>query len=222
MSWAGFAAVFAAFFLSHSLPTRPGVKARIVARTGRRAFLVGYSALSVAMLAFLIEAAGRAPYVMLWPREPWHVHAAQAGMLVVCLLLGFSVARPNPFSFGGANNAEFDPARPGFVRWIRHPVLVALALWAALHVLANGDLAHVLMFGILGSFALAGMPLLDRRVRREIGAATWSSLTDRVAQGPRVPTPTSWLAALARLIISLAAYLALIALHPLMIGVPVF
>nr|WP_299880523.1 NnrU family protein [uncultured Sulfitobacter sp.] len=45
-----------------------------------------------------------------------------------------SLGRPNPFSFGGSRNAQFDPAHPGLVRFMRHPLLVALALWG--HALA--------------------------------------------------------------------------------------
>ena len=86
------------------------------------------------------------------------------GMFAVCLILALSIARPNPFSFGGAQNARFDPARPGIVRWVRHPILLSLALWAGLHLLPNGDLSHVILFGVLGA-----LPLPD--VRSSIGAS---------------------------------------------------
>ena len=71
MTWTGFAAIFVAFFLTHSIPVRPAIKTAIVDRVGTRAFGLGYSALSVGMLALLIWAAGQAPYVELWPQEPW-------------------------------------------------------------------------------------------------------------------------------------------------------
>src|SRR3546814_17919639 len=90
-------------------------------------------------------------------------------MAVVCLILALAIGRPNPFSFGGTNNAAFDPARPGIVGWIRHPLLAALALWAGAHAFANGTLAHVLMFGIFAAFALVGGPLIDRRRQRDMG-----------------------------------------------------
>jgi len=55
---------------------------------------------------------------------------------------------------------------------------LAMALWAGLHLLANGDLVHLLLFGSLGAFALAGRPLIDRRKRREMGTQAWRQLLD--------------------------------------------
>ena len=61
MGWAGFAAVFAGFFVTHSVPVRPGAKERLVSLLGPRGFGLACSALSLAMLALLIRAAGAAP-----------------------------------------------------------------------------------------------------------------------------------------------------------------
>ena len=61
MTWTGFATVFVAFFLTHSIPVRPSVKSRLVGILGARKFSLGYSVLSVGMLALLIWAAGQAP-----------------------------------------------------------------------------------------------------------------------------------------------------------------
>lgn len=38
--------------------------------------------------------------------------------------------------------------------WFRHPMLMSVIVWAIAHLLANGDLASVLMFGALGIWAL--------------------------------------------------------------------
>jgi len=156
MTWLGYAGVFAAFFATHSLPLRPALRARLVKVLRPRGFGLAYSALSIGMLALLIHAAGQAPFVTLWPTMPWHFHAVQAGMLLVCMILALSIARPNPFSFGGAQNDRFNSDRPGMVRVLRHPILAALALWGGLHLLPNGDLAHSLLFGTLGGFAVLG------------------------------------------------------------------
>lgn len=219
MTWAGFIGIFALFFATHSIPVRPGIKSHIVARIGPHGFAVGYSILSLAMLALLIWAAGAAPYVELWPQSGWHRHAAHAGMLAVCLILAFSIARPNPFSFGGAHNDRFDPTRPGIVRVVRHPVLAALALWAVLHTLPNGDLAHVLLFGVLAGFAVGGRVLINRRKKREMGPDQWHRLNATVAEAPVLGRPASWFGAMARLILGVVLFAALIALHPMVIGV---
>ncbi|TFL17258.1 NnrU family protein [Jannaschia formosa] len=219
MTWLGFAGVFAAFFATHSVPLRPAIRQGLVGAIGRPAFGMAYSALSLAMLGLLIHAAGEAPYVMLWPTQPWQYRAVQGGMLVVCLILALSVGRPNPFSFGGARNDRFDPVRPGIVRHLRHPALAALALWAGLHLLPNGDLSHLLLFGTLGAFAAMGRGVIDRRKRREMGADTWEALWRETRRAPRVQAPRTWTGLTVRLLAALAAYGALVALHPVVIGV---
>ena len=219
MSWLGFAGVFALFFATHSVPVRPGVKARISKQIGTRGFGIGYSLLSTGMLALLIWAAGQAPFVLLWPQMLWHRRVVHLGMLVVCLVLAFAIARPNPFSFGGARNAAFDPHHPGIVRLTRHPVLLALALWAGLHLLPNGDLAHVLLFGLLGSFAIAGRALINRRKRREMGMAQWEGLNAAVSRAPLLQWPKSLAGTLLRLLAGVGGFAVLIMLHPLVIGV---
>lgn len=219
MGWAGFSAVFAAFFLTHSIPVRPAVKARLVAMAGAGGFGLGYSILSLAMLALLIWSAGQAPYVQLWPQMEWHRRVAQLGMLAVCMILALSVARPNPFSFCGARNDRFDPARPGLLGWTRHPILLGLAIWAGVHLLPNGDLAHVILFGVLGSFAIAGRVLIDRRKRRTLGASRWANLDAARKAGPSYHAPVSWVGFGLRVAVGLAAFAVLIWLHPHVIGV---
>lgn len=219
MTWLGYAGVFAAFLATHSLPLRPSVRAYLVDVLGRRRFGIIYSMLSVGMLSLLIHAAGRAPYVMLWPTEPWQFNVVQIGMLLVCVILALSLGRPNPFSFGGARNDRFDPDRPGITRVLRHPILAALALWAGVHLLPNGDLAHVLLFGALGGFAVLGHWLIDRRKRREMGVETWNDLRHRTGRAPLVHPPVSWSDYFSRLVVAGLTYVALIRLHPVLIGV---
>lgn len=219
MEWTGFAAVFAAFFLTHSIPVRPAVKSRLVDTIGTRGFGLAYSALSIGMLALLIWSAGDAPHVQLWPQMEWHRHAAHLGMLAVCLILALGVARPNRFSFGGARNESFDPARPGIVRWTRHPILLTLALWAGVHLLPNGDLAHVILFAVLGGFAIAGQDLIDRRKRRVLGASRWGALDKALKAAPWFHAPHSWPVLFIRLLIGLAAFAGLLLAHPHVIGV---
>jgi uncharacterized membrane protein len=139
-------------------------------------------------------------------------------MLPVCLILALGIARPNPFSFGGARNDRFDPMRPGIVRFSRHPLLLALALWAAAHVVPNGDLAHVILFGTFAGFALVGMRLVDRRKKREMGA-TWNRLETVRQQAPLLPPPVSWAEAAIRVALGIALYAALLWLHPWLFGV---
>lgn len=214
MVWAEFTAALGVFLLSHAVPVRPPVKPWLVGLLGQRGFTMAYSLLSFAVLAWLIVAAGRAPFVLLWSWEPWHNHLVLAIMAVVCVILALTVGRPNPFSFGGTNNAAFDPARPGIVGWMRHPLLVALALWSGAHAFANGSLAHVIMFGSFAGFALAGGWLIDRRRQRELGAQ-WHRLR-RAVQRPGMMVV---LGQPMRVLAAAALYAALIFAHPLLFGV---
>lgn len=219
MSWTGFASLFVMFFVTHSVPVRPAVKARIAGQIGQRGFGVGYSILSLLMLGLLIWSAGRAPYVELWPQMPWQRHVAHIGMLAACLILAFSLGRPNPFSFGGAWNDRFDPARPGILRWTRHPILLVLALWAGVHLLPNGNLAHVILFGTLGLFAIAGRALIDRRKHRTLGQAHWETLRRASIATPRFQRPVSWGSFLLRSVAGVILFVTLLWAHPHVIGV---
>ncbi|PZR88057.1 MAG: NnrU family protein [Stutzerimonas stutzeri] len=216
MGWNEFAFAFAAFFLTHSIPIRPPLRPWAVARLGHAGFGIPYSALSLAVLAWLIAAAGRAPYVPLWDWAPWQNHVVLAVMLPVCVILSLAIARPNPFSFGGAQNDRFDPASPGIVRLTRHPLLLALGIWSAAHILPNGDLAHVILFGTFAGFAMLGGRLVDRRRQREMGQR-WHDLRAALSECPASLSLTT--DTLLRLAAGLMLYAGLIWLHPLVIGV---
>ena len=163
-------------------------------------------------------AAGRAPYVELWQWEPWQAYVPLIATLPACLIAAFAVARPNPFSFGGANDKAFDPARPGFVRWTRHPLLIALAIWAAAHVVPNGNLAHVILFGSVAIFAVAGQQPVDRRKKRELGAS-WQNLKDAMQSSPMLVWPLSLNGFALRLGAGVIVFSALLWLHPYLFGV---
>jgi uncharacterized membrane protein len=227
-AWGSFAAAFVAFLLSHAIPACPTVRRRLVANLGEPGYLIAYGAVSVAVLAWLIAAAGRAPYVGLWPFAAWQAWLANLAMPLACLLVAAGVGAPNPLSFGGRATG-FDPLRPGIAGVARHPLLMALAIWAGVHTVANGDLAHLLLFGGFGSFAVLGMRMVDGRRRRQLGDAEWQRLATRTSAWPLAalldgrwkPRPTAPVVArlTLRLALGLVLWLALITLHPVVIGV---
>ena len=218
--WLIFAGVFALFFATHSVPVRPPVKRRLIAYIGPKGFTVAYSGLSLVMLALLIWASRQAPVVLLWGEAPWHRHVTWVGMLCVCLIVAVTIGRPNPFSFGGMNSNSFDPENSGIVGYLRHPLLGALALWGGLHVLVNGDLAQVLLFGTLSFFALVGHRIVDMRKKRLLGLEHWTRLLSQTKKHRRLQLPTR--RAALRLSAGVAIYLILVILHPIVIGRSVF
>lgn len=213
--WFEFVLVFALFIASHAIPARPAMRARLVARLGAPTYVALYSAVSLALLYWLIGAAARAPYVELWAPARWQFIVPHAAMSFALIIAALALGRPNPLSFGGAHDEAFDPARPGIVGATRHPILLALALWAGGHLVPNGDLAHVLLFGVFLAMALGGGAIIDRRKRRQLGAATWARFA---AARPRLADFLT-LATAARLAAALAAQYALTKLHPWFAGV---
>jgi uncharacterized membrane protein len=209
--WLELAAVFAAFIAAHAVPARPPVRRRLTARLGDRPYLWLYSAASLLLLWWLIAAAGRAPYVLLWDQAPWQRWLALLAMALACLLVTFAVGNPNPFSLGGGDPRRYDPERPGIVGLTRHPLLWAVALWAGAHLLANGDVAHALLFGGFLAMALGGIAMLDRRTRVRLGVE-WPRLARR-----RLPR---WQAGDGLRLLAAALLLAgLLVAHPAVIGV---
>jgi len=223
--WAEFTAAWAAFLASHIVPARPAIRGALRARLGGRAYTALYSAVSLALLTWLISAAARAPRIELWEFAPWQLWVPNIAMPFACLLLAFGIAAPDPFSIAGRNKPAFGPERPGIAGITRHPLLWAVTLWAAAHLVPNGDLAHVILFGLFAMFGLAGMAALDRRRRAEWGNDLWLKRTARTSLIPfaallagrsRAEGLRADPAVLAG---ALALYLALLLLHPFVLGV---
>jgi uncharacterized membrane protein len=53
-------------------------------------------------------------------------------------------------------------AKTRVTRWVRHPQLTAVKLWALSHLLVNGDTPSFLLFGGLFAWALAEVIVLNR------------------------------------------------------------
>lgn len=132
--WLEFAAALAAFFASHLLPARPGVRERLIALLGRRLYFALYGTISLLVLGWLILAAGRAPFVELWPQTPATRWVPNLSAPVVWTLVVQGIGLPWPWTLGGRRSAAFDPDRPGFAAITRHPLLIALMLWSAAHL----------------------------------------------------------------------------------------
>lgn len=211
------------FMASHRIPAMFGLKARLVTALGRGGYLLVFSALSLLLLWWVLQAAGRAPFVPLWDQEIWHRWAVNLAMPLAILLTAFGTLAPNPFAFEGRKTG-FDPERPGIAGLTRQPLLWALAFWSGAHLLANGDLAHVLVFAPFLVLALLGMPLIEARMRHDIGAAEWQRLTARTGLLPFAAVisgrwrPRSF-PNLLRLVLAIAGWAALWHLHPAVIGV---
>lgn len=172
----------AVFLLTHLVPALPRLRGGLVAALGRRAYLTAYSLLSLLVLAWVGHAFAAAPHVPLWDHEPRLAWVPAAAMFPALVLLLAGLMRPNPLSLG--RSAGYDPARPGILAVVRHPILWAMALWAAAHMAANGDVAAWLLFAPLLALSLGGMAALDAKAKRRLGVAEWRRLAAPTSTWP--------------------------------------
>jgi uncharacterized membrane protein len=222
-------AALTAFFASHIVPAQPAVRRFFVERLGQKTYTALYSAVSLVILSWLIVAAGRAPQVRLWDFEPWQLWVPNIVMPLACLLIAFGAAAPSPFSIAGRDGSSFDPEQPGIAGVTRHPLLWAITLWAAAHIVPNGDLAHVMPFGLFAAFGIAGMFMLDARNRREWGKDLWRRRAARTSIIPFAAVAAGDFRFgglrrqhIVRTLAALALYLVLLMSHQAIIGVSPF
>lgn len=168
------------FLASHMIPGLPAVRGRLIGLLGWPGYLIAYSTLSLAVLAWVGVAYAQAPYVEVWPYDPALRWVPVLVMPVACALLVGGLARPNPLSISLWRGEGDGAGRGGGLFGVlRHPVPWAFGLWAAAHVVPNGDAASLLLFGLLGLLAVGGAFGLDARKRRALGTEAWAALARR-------------------------------------------
>ncbi len=149
------------------------MRARLVGWIGDQIFLIAYSLIAFATFAWMCLAYARAPFEDLWGDPLWARWLAVAVMplAAVFLVAGVSTANPGAIGFGSQPNPARAPI--GIQKVTRHPVLIAIALWAALHLTANGDMASLILFGAIGILTLGGIIHIEAR-RRTTGGEAWA------------------------------------------------
>ena len=130
----------------------PGWRSAQIARHGERAWKGVYSIAAGVGLALLIVGYGMAR------REPVVLYAPPAALRHLALLVMLPVF---PLLF-----AAYMPGR--ISRVVKHPMLLATKLWATAHLLANGTLADVLLFGGFLAWAVADRISVKRRARHDM------------------------------------------------------
>jgi uncharacterized membrane protein len=129
----------ALFIGIHAAPSLPGLRQSLVNRWGEGPYKAVFSLIAAAGFVLIVIGKGRAEMVPLWQPPNWGRTAALWLMPLAFVLLAGAYM-------------------PGNVkRYTRHPMLWGVTLWAALHLLANGDLASLLLFGGFGAYALFAM-----------------------------------------------------------------
>ncbi|WP_193368573.1 NnrU family protein [Pelagibius marinus] len=213
-----FFAAIAVFLAAHVLPAATGLRALLIDKMGRPAYLALYSLVSLASIAWVIAAALGAPYVELWAPSRGTALVPLIAMLPACILLAGALWQPSPLSVSFRGGLA-DPRRAGLVAQVRHPVLWAFFLWAASHLVANGDLVSFILFASLAAFSLAGMKRMERRARARLSEADYAAATAQTAGGPGARLRrVVRLFALIDLLAGVLLYAALLHLHEPVIG----
>jgi uncharacterized membrane protein len=118
----------------------------------------------------MIYAFRRAPAVPLWGLVLGLRSAAYVLVFIAFLFAVIGVATPSPTRVGMESKLKQGPeSARGMVRITRHPFLWAVALWALVHLIVNGELAAVILFGTLLVLALGGTTAIDAKRRRAFG-----------------------------------------------------
>ena len=155
-----------AWFAIHAFVAGSELRWWLAQRIGQRGFAAFFSLLSLASLAFLIQAYRAAAFYPLWfsPRIIHWLPLAVMPFALVLLVGAFSV--PNPTVVGAEKVLERTDAARGVLRITRHPFLWATALWSGAHLLVTGHVAAILFFGTLLLTALRGTGSIDEKRRR--------------------------------------------------------
>jgi uncharacterized membrane protein len=140
----------------HTLTTMREVRAVAIGRLGEGLYKGVYSLVSAIGLVLIVWGFGRyrsEGYIQVWDPPVAIFHP------VALFLLWFAFV---------ALTAAYAP--PGKIKAVlRHPMLVAVKAWALSHLLVNGDLGSMLLFGGLLAWAVYDRIALKRR--GDMGAA---------------------------------------------------
>jgi uncharacterized membrane protein len=143
----------------------PSARDAWAARLGERGWKGVYSIVSIIGFVLLIWGYGQArlhPIVLYTPPPELRFVTAVLMLPVFPLLLA--------------------PYFPGRIRaTLKHPMLVAVKLWAFAHLLSNGMLADVLLFGGFLAWAVADRISFKRRAQRPLKTLPASKLNDAIA-----------------------------------------
>lgn len=145
----------------HVLPSFSGLRGALAARLGENGYKILFSMISVSGLVLVVIGYGQAPRAQIF--EPSQTART---FLPVAMAVAFVLT--------AVANV------PGRIRHlVHHPMLAGVLIWAALHFLANGDLASNVLFGAFALWAVFAILSAARRGKR-LGHGPGSLTADAV------------------------------------------
>ncbi|HEY8382444.1 MAG TPA: NnrU family protein [Microvirga sp.] len=182
------------FIGTHAFTMARGPRAAVRGQVGEGPYKGLYSLLSLAGIILVSIGYGQyrqAGYIPVWDPPVWTRHLS-------LLLVWFAFV---------AFVAAYLPGR--IKSTLKHPMLVGVKIWALAHLIANGDLGSILLFGSFLIWAVAARISIKRR-------------DEVVVHGGPVAPPRGFRNDAIAIAIGTVAYIAFaIWLHPWLIGVAV-
>jgi uncharacterized membrane protein len=133
------------FLIVHLIPQQQMLRRDLMKRYGAGSYRGVISALSLLALTLVVWGKADAAFTPVWYPPPVFRHITFAAMPVALALLCASFIHCN------------------IRRFVLHPMLSAVSLWALAHLLSNGDLASIILFGFFLLFSVYKQWLLRRR-----------------------------------------------------------
>lgn len=134
------------WIVTHSFPmAMPRQRTAVVARIGEGPYKGVFTLLSLLSLALIVWGSGQAPIVQSYV-PPLFGGVFIALLVAIALTLMVASAMPNNIR-----------------RFIRHPQLTGVTIWAVAHLLVNGSVRDLILFGGFGLWAVAGIVFSNRR-----------------------------------------------------------
>lgn len=131
------------FFTVHFL-RELNVREPLVATLGEPAYKGIYSLISIAGFALIIYGKAYSDFIAIWTPPIWARHITMLLTLIALLLIVISQL---------PNNLK---------RYFKHPMLMGVALWGGAHLLVNGDLASIILFGGFLIFSVTKIMTMEK------------------------------------------------------------
>ena len=136
----------ALWWTTHLLPIQGrALRARIAGSLGEIGTKGLIAVLTVVAVILMVKGYQAAPYTAIWTPPGWTVHLNN---LLMVLAIALMIA-------GGLKSS--------LTRFVRHPQLAAVKTWAIAHLLVNGDLASVILFGGMLAWAVVALIGTNKR-----------------------------------------------------------
>ena len=173
----------AAFWLGLHLIVAGPLRVRLVGMLGERSFFGIFSLFSIVGVVWFVFAYRAAPKTPLWPTVPALGYLAFVLAFLAFLLMTVGTGPMNPTTTRPSRVIDNKLPIYGITRVTRHPRLCGVSLWGIAHLLVNGTLAALIMFGALLVTAVNGMVSIDRK-RRRARDGLWDEFATQTSRLP--------------------------------------